>query len=199
MDRRTWKEPVDERIVADGLFLEQRAMLHIARGAGLLISANTGTLWITQDGKLDDIVLTAGQWHRIDGDAVVLASALRATIVTISAPLAATPRWKIQRVSAAGIRDEVRSPSRGKRVMRILQAWVLRRYRSGAQAARRMQQSVRDAEFRDSVERLVAQLDARTRKDIGLEAFHGASPGERAERYRWRQEFTWPSRESTFI
>ena len=57
----------------------------------------------------------------------------------------------------------------------------------------------RDAEFRDSVERLVAQLDARTRKDIGLEAFHGASPGERAERYRWRQEFTWPSRESTFI
>ena len=199
MDRRTWKEPVDERIVADGLFLEQRAMLHIARGAGLLISANTGTLWITQDGKLDDIVLTSGQWHRIDGDAVVIASALRATIVTISAPLAATPRWKIQRVSAAGIRDEVRSPSRGNRVMRIVQAWVLRRYRSGAQAARRMQQSIRDAEFRDGVERLVAQLDARTRKDIGLEAFHGASPGERAERYRWRQEFTWPSRESTFI
>jgi len=198
MDRRTWKEPVDERIVADGLFLEQRAMLHIARGAGLLISASTGALWITQDGNLDDIVLTSGQWHRLDGDAVI-ASALQATIVTISAPLAATPRWKIQRVSAAGMRDEVRSPSRGNRVMRAVQAWVLRRYRSGAQAARRVQQSARDAEFRDSVERLVAQLDARARKDIGLEAFHGASPAERAERYRWRQEFTWPSRESTFI
>ncbi len=66
MDRRTWKEPVDERIVADGLFLEHRAMLHITRGAGLLVSAQTGTLWITHDGKLDDIVLTSGQWHRIE-------------------------------------------------------------------------------------------------------------------------------------
>jgi hypothetical protein len=148
MDRRTWKEPVDERIVADGLFLEHRALVRIARGAGLLVSAHTGTLWITQQGKRDDIVLTAGQWHRLEGDALVIASALQAGILTISAPLAAAARWKIQRVSAAGMRDEVRS---------------------------------------------------RRRSDIGFGEIPGASPAERAERYRWRQDSSWPSRESTFI
>lgn len=199
MDRRTWNEPVDERIVADGLFLERRAMLRIARGAGLLVTSHTGTLWITQEGKRDDIVLAAGQWHRLEGDALAIASALEATIVTISAPLAAAARWRIERVSAEGMRDEVRSRSRGNRFVRGLQAWVLRRYRSGAQAARRIQESVRDAALRDGVERLVTQLDARTRRDIGLEEFHDASPTERAERYRWRQDFSWSSRESTFI
>ncbi|HEV8096125.1 MAG TPA: DUF2917 domain-containing protein [Burkholderiales bacterium] len=199
MDSRTWKEPVDDRIVAEGLFLEHRAMLCIARGTGLLVSSHTGTLWITQEGKRDDIVLTAGEWHRLESDALAIASALGATIVTISAPLAAAARWEIQRVSAEGVREEVRSRTRGNRFVRTLQAWVLGRYRSGAQAARRMQQFARDAALRDGVERLVAQLDARTRRDIGLGEIPGGAPAERAERYRWRQEFSWPARESTFI
>ena len=199
MDRRTWKEPVDERIVAAGLFLEHRAMLCIARGAGLLISANTGAVWITEEGKPDDIILTAGKWHRLKGDAPVIASAMRPTILTVSAPLAAPARWTIQRVSAQGLRDEIHSRRRGNRFVRTLQAWVLRRYRSGARAARRMQESARDAAVRESVAQLAAHLDARTRRDLGMEEFYGASAGERAERYRWRQEFSWSARETTFI
>jgi DUF2917 family protein len=201
MDRRTWKEPVDDRIVAEGLFLERRAMLRIARGAGLLVSADTGTVWITQEGKPHDIILTAGQWHRLQGDAPVIASAMRATILTISAPLAASARWKIQRISAQGMRDDVRSRGAkpGGRFVRSLLAFWLRLYRSGARVARVMSDSARDAAIRESVAQLAASLDARTRRDLGIEEFYGASPGERAERYRWRQEFCWPPRETTFI
>ena len=61
MDRRTWKEPVDERIVAEGVFLEHRGVLRITNGAGLLVAAHAGTLWITEEGDRRDIVVTNGR------------------------------------------------------------------------------------------------------------------------------------------
>jgi len=201
MDRRTWKEPVGERIVAEGLFLEHRAVLRIARGAGLLVSAHGGTLWITQEGDPHDIIVQSGRWHRLALDTLAIVHALQPASVTISAPLGVSALWTIDGVAPDGRPSGLRigRRSHGHRVTRNVWAWVLRRYRSGAQAARRVRQSARDAAVRDGIERLAAQLDARTRRDVGLGEFHGASPGERAERYRWRQEFSWPPRESTFI
>lgn len=194
MDRRTWKEPVDERIVADGVFLEYRGVLRIARGKGLLLAARGGTLWITEAGDRRDLIVTNGRWYRLKTDGLAIINALEPTSVTISAPLGIPARW---RIDGAGV--SIRPGTRGNRAARNFWAWVLRRYRSGAHAARRVQQSVRDAQQRAEIARLAAQLDARTRRDIGLEQFYGASPAERAERYRWRHDLSWPARERTFI
>ena len=201
MDRRTWKEPVDERIVAEGIFLEHGAGLRITHGTRLLISAHGGTLWITEEGNPADILVKPGTWHRIATDAPVLVYALEAASVTISAPLDIPARWTVDGRGPGGRVNGVHiAPrKRGARIGRSLWAWVLRRYRSGAHAARGLRQSAREAELRERVARLAAQLDARTRRDIGLGEFDGASAAERAERYRWRHDFSWPSRENTFI
>lgn len=201
MDRRTWKEPVDERIVADGIFLEHRAGLRIEHGTRLLVSAHGGTLWITEEGNPADIIVKPGTWHRIATDAATLVYALEPACATISAPLGIPARWTIDGRAPGGRPNglRIRPRKRGGRTGRDLWALVLRLYRSGAHAARRVGQSARDADARESVARLAAQLDARTRRDIGLEPFYVASPAERAEQYRWSQDYSWPARESRFI
>src|SRR5262245_2644075 len=95
MDRRTWKEPVDERIVADGLFLEHGAVLRVANGTGLLVAAHAGTLWITEDGDQRDIIVTNGRSYRIRSDGLAIVNALQHAIVTVSAPLGVPARWTI--------------------------------------------------------------------------------------------------------
>jgi hypothetical protein len=201
MDRRIWKEPVGERIVAEGIFLEHRAGLRITHGARLLVSAHGGTLWITEEGNPADFLVEPGTWYRIKTDAPTLVYAMEPASVTISAPLAIPARWTVDGRGPGGRPNGVRiAPrKRGGQTGRDLWAWVLRRYRAGAHAGRRMRQSAREAEQRESVARFAAQLDARTRRDIGLEPFHGASAAERAERYRWRHDFSSPARESPFI
>ena len=201
MDRRTWKEPVDERIVADGVFLEHRAVLRISGGAGLLVAAHAGALWITEEGDYRDIIVTNGRSHRIASDRLVIVNALAPTSVTISAPLGIPARWTIDGTGPGGqpSRIRVRPRKRGGRTGRDLWAFLLRCYRAGAHLARRVRQSAREAEVRENVARLAAQLDARTRRDIGLEPFYVASPTERAEQYRWGLDYSWPARDSRFI
>jgi hypothetical protein len=200
MDRRTWKEPVDERIVADGVFLEHRAVLRITGGTGLLVAAHGGTLWITEDGDPRDIIVTNGRSYRIERDGLAIVNALENAIVTVSAPLGVPARWTIDGVNAAGASSvQIRARKRGGRTGRDLWAWVLKSYRSGARLARRAQQSAREAALRDDIARFAAQLDARTRRDIGLDGFPADSPAERAEQYRWRHDYAWPARESRFI
>lgn len=96
MDRRRWKEPVDERIVAEGMRLEQRGLMRITRGTHLLVAAQSGTLWITEEGNSADFLVTPGRWHRIQGDGLVIALALQPAVFTISAPLAVPDRWQIE-------------------------------------------------------------------------------------------------------
>jgi hypothetical protein len=200
MDRRTWKEPVDERIVADGVFLEHRGVMRVTGGTGLLVAAHAGTLWITEDGDQRDIIVTNGRSYRIRSDGLAIVNALEHAVVTISAPLAAPARWTIDGASAIGLPTvRIRPRKRGGRTGRDLWAWVLRRYRAGRHLARRAQRSAHEAGQRAELARFAAGLDARTRKDIGLESTYGASPAERAEQYRWRHDFSWPPRESTFV
>ena len=201
MDRRTWKESVDERIVADGVFLEHRGVLRITGGAGLLIAAHAGTLWITEEGDPRDIIVTNGRSYRIERDGLVIVNALQHAIVTVSAPLGIPARWAIDGANAVGAPSglHIRPRKRGGRTGRDLLAWVLRSYRSGARLARRAQQSAREAALRDDIARFAAQLDARTRRDIGIDGLHDGSPTERAEQYRWSHDYAWPARESRFI
>jgi hypothetical protein len=108
MDRRTWKEPVDERIVADGIFLQYRAVLRITDGAGLLVAAHAGTLWITEEGDRRDIVVTNGRSQRIESDRLVIVNALVPTSVTISAPLGIPARWTDRRQGPGGEASRIR-------------------------------------------------------------------------------------------
>ena len=201
MDRRNWKEPVDERIVADGVFLEHRGVLRITGGAGLLVTAHAGTLWITEEGDPRDVIVTNDRSHRIGRDGLAIVNALEHAIVTISAPLGVQARWTIDGATAIGAPNgvQIRPRKRGGRTGRDLWAWVLKSYRSGARLVRRAQRSAREAALRDEVARFAAQLDARTRKDVGLERFFNESAGERAEQYRWRHDYAWRGSESRFI
>jgi hypothetical protein len=201
MDRRTWKEPVDERIVADGIFLEQRAALRITGGASLLVAAHAGALWITEEGDTRDVIVTNGRSYRIESNGLAIVNALEPTSVTISAPLGIPARWTIEGAAPGGVSNgvRIRPRKRGGQTGRDLLAWVLRCYRSGARVARGFQQSAREAARRADIARFAAQLDARTRRDIGLEPFYSPVPAERAEQYRWSHDYSWPARENRFI
>ena len=197
MDRRTWKEPVDERIVADGVFVEHRGVLRVTNGTGLLVAAHAGTLWITEDGDPRDIIVTNGRSYRIRSDGLAIINALQHAIVTISAPLGVPARWTIDGATLPTV--HIRPRKRGGRTARDLWAWVLRCYRAGARTARRAQRSAQEAGQRADLAHFAARLDARTRRDIGLEPFYSASPAERAEQYRWSHGYAWSARESTFV
>jgi hypothetical protein len=168
MDRRRWSEPVDERIVAEGMQLERHEMLRIAQGAQLLVAVQSGALWITEEGKPEDLFVTPGRWYRIESDALAVATALESAQVTISAPLAAPGAWQIERIGSDGApAGRLQGRKRGSRIARALMAAWLRLYRKGARVARRAAESSRHAEL----VRLAAQLDRHTRKDIGLEHY----------------------------
>jgi Domain of unknown function (DUF1127) len=71
----------------------------------------------------------------------------------------------------------------GVRLMRSVYARWLRLHRSGARVARRFMQARRE----DAQARLLAQLDSRTLKDIGMEPYHGSSLAERVHVHRRRE------------
>lgn len=63
--------------------LARREMLRISDARGDLIRCNTGELWITLDGDLRDVVLSAGANWRIEGDGPVVVSALQPSAFSI--------------------------------------------------------------------------------------------------------------------
>jgi hypothetical protein len=82
--------------------LRPREVLDIRNGQGLAVRCLAGSLWITQDGDTDDVVVQAGQCFALDrrGLALVSAPVAPATLVveraTREAPCAA------QRYTAPG-------------------------------------------------------------------------------------------------
>jgi hypothetical protein len=71
----------------------------------------------------------------------------------------------------------------GVRFARALYACWLRMHRSGARGARRFMQSRRE----EAQARLLAQLDSRTLKDIGMQPHHGSALAERVHEHRRRE------------
>lgn len=57
------------------MHLERREILRLPAGAMVLHCAS-GTLWLTRDGGIEDIVLEAGDTHRLDARAAHLVQAL---------------------------------------------------------------------------------------------------------------------------
>jgi hypothetical protein len=88
-------------------------------------------------------------------------------------------------VMRSGSSFEVRIVRRGMglRLMRAAYAGWLRMHRRGARVARRFMEARRE----DAQARLLAQLDSRILKDIGLEPHHGSSLAERVHEHRRRE------------
>src|SRR5262245_37292107 len=125
-------------------------VLRIENGRGLLLAVRSGTIWLTQEADPRDFLLDAGRRMRLDKDGLRCAYAsVRPTL-----PLAAPP-----------------GPQRGSihRFARTALAAWLRMHRVGAAIGRRFAQAQRD----EAKARSLAQLDARTLRDIGLGADSG--------------------------
>jgi hypothetical protein len=71
----------------------------------------------------------------------------------------------------------------GARIARTAYAWWLRIHRRGASVARRFAQARRE----EAAARLLAQLDSRMLKDIGMEPHHGSALAERVHAHRRRE------------
>jgi Protein of unknown function (DUF2917) len=67
--------------------------VRFARPHRLCLRAERGTLWITVDGQLDDIELTAGSSRVFDEGAPVLVTAIGGDAVLTATPLASRPTW----------------------------------------------------------------------------------------------------------
>lgn len=73
-------------------------LLRLAGRRGQRISSRRGTLWLTQDGDPDDIVLGPGESHTLDADGPVLIQALDRASVSVQPPTPMRPgrraRWR---------------------------------------------------------------------------------------------------------
>lgn len=57
-------------------FLNFQETFSLQRAARTAVTVKRGSVWVTQDGRREDVVLVAGQTLRIDGDEMVIVSAL---------------------------------------------------------------------------------------------------------------------------
>jgi hypothetical protein len=149
--------------------LEPGEALRIVNGSGLRLAVHAGSVWVTQEADRRDVVLEKGRWKRLDRDGVSIASASQTATVTVSAPLEIEPRWEIELVGPDGavFRLQRARRSLARRIARGVLAWWITLHRYGAAAGRRFVQARRE---RAQAE-MLASLDARTLKDIGLESY----------------------------
>jgi len=127
-------------------------VLRIENGRGLLLAVRSGAIWLTQEADPRDFILDAGRRMRLDKDGLSVAYASVPATLTLAAPP---------------------GPQRGSihRFARTALALWLRMQRAAAAIGRRFAQAQRD----EAKARLLARLDARTLRDIGL----GADSGHR--------------------
>jgi hypothetical protein len=87
MERKLWTEPFDAGVVAAGVALEGREVMGIRHARGVLVFVESGTAWITQENDVRDVMLSAGEWFRLDRDGVALVQAHQSATITITAPV----------------------------------------------------------------------------------------------------------------
>lgn len=75
--------------------LRRHQALSLRRPKGLCVRAERGSLWVTVDGDLADIELSAGDSRSFEGPATVVVSTLHGdAVASITATLA--PAWTLQ-------------------------------------------------------------------------------------------------------
>ncbi|HEU4378097.1 MAG TPA: DUF2917 domain-containing protein [Hyphomicrobiaceae bacterium] len=66
--------------------LKARGVHRIENGQGLSVTALKGSVWITQDRDLRDIILSAGQSFVLDRNGVTLVFAFRDALIMVGQP-----------------------------------------------------------------------------------------------------------------
>lgn len=125
MERKLWTEPFDARIVVEGMQLSRNDVVGIRDGHGALVFVESGTVWITQENDVRDVLVPAGGSFRLDRDGLALVQAHRSATITVTAPLGGDGPEAF-RVAPAPARR------RGHPLVRRMWAIVLRMYRRHA-------------------------------------------------------------------
>jgi len=76
----------NEYPVHGSIGMTRGSVLRIEDGRDLLLYVWEGSLWVTQQGDPRDRYVGAGEWFRLDRNGLAVASALRRTRMTITAP-----------------------------------------------------------------------------------------------------------------
>ncbi|MBK8400143.1 DUF2917 domain-containing protein [Propionivibrio sp.] len=72
--------------------LAKRELLALDRASGNRLQCASGELWITREGRQEDIILKPGESWRVDVDAAVIVSALCPSVLVVAHPPATKPR-----------------------------------------------------------------------------------------------------------
>lgn len=67
-------------------FMTRGDVVRIENGGGTLVHVREGELWLTQERDRKDHYLAAGDSFRLDRPGLAIASALRRSLVSLSAP-----------------------------------------------------------------------------------------------------------------
>jgi hypothetical protein len=87
---------------ATELCLSPRQTLSLVDAAGVRITAYQGSLWLTQDHDVRDIVLRAGESFTVDAQGVVIVQALDAARIGLGQP---RPRPALSQAAARWLRQ----------------------------------------------------------------------------------------------
>jgi hypothetical protein len=129
MERKAWTEPFDARTLAEDIALSRKDLIGIRNGRGALVFVESGSVWVTQERDVRDVIVAAGEWFRLDRDGVALIQAHRAATITITAPADGAGAG-VFRPEPGAIETPVRR--RGNPIARRFWAAVLRVYRRHA-------------------------------------------------------------------
>lgn len=84
MERHSWQEPYDQRVVIEGANLGAQAAMSVSGGRGVLVFVEGGSVWLTQEGDARDLVVAAGESFRLDRDGLTIIEGLPTAIVTLT-------------------------------------------------------------------------------------------------------------------
>jgi hypothetical protein len=82
--------------------LDTGNVLRIRDGRGLRVTPATGVLWITEENSTTDIVLLAGETHRIAHRGLALVLAHRSALALLEVPVGAAPPRRVEFASNDG-------------------------------------------------------------------------------------------------
>ena len=86
----------DEYLIEGAMPLLRNEQLRIEDGRDLLIHAWQGSLWITQEGDVRDVVLQAGQSFRLDRNGVALVKCWENAVLALTSPHEERPARSIE-------------------------------------------------------------------------------------------------------
>ena len=94
---------------AIALTLPAAATMKLAGATGLRVEAREGRLWLTEEGCLDDVFLTPGQWYRVRSGGRVVIEADGDSVLALGPVLAAPAEGDAVAAARADVRADVRA------------------------------------------------------------------------------------------